>query len=129
MDFERSIAALNKPVRRRVLEWLKGGSDFPPALPEHAGLDGVWVARIREKAKLSQFRISTCMGLLGQAGFVTAERRGQWPFCRRDEAAIRAFLNAMQGELLKHRPRAQAAKAGACERNTAETRYPDEARA
>lgn len=101
MDLEKSISALNNPVRRRILEWLKDRSNFPPALPEHADLDGVCVAYIQEKAKLSQSTISNYMGLLKQAGFVVAERHGQWTFYRRDEVNIRNFLSAVQNELLK----------------------------
>ena len=101
MDIEKSIAALNNPTRRKILEWLKDRSNFPPALPEHADLEGVCVAYIQEKAQLSQSTISSYMGLLKQAGFVIAERHGQWTFYRRDEEKIRAFLTAFQGELLK----------------------------
>ena len=101
MDVEKSIAALNNPVRRKILEWLKDRSNFPPALPEHADLDGVCVGYIQEKAKLSQSTISSYMGLLKQAGFVIAERHGQWTFYRRDEENIRAFLSTFQSELLK----------------------------
>nr|WP_283780867.1 metalloregulator ArsR/SmtB family transcription factor [Ruegeria spongiae] len=101
MDVEKSIAALNNPMRRKILEWLKDRSNFPPALPEHADLDGVCVAYIQEKAQLSQSTISNYMGLLKQAGFVSAERHGQWTFYRRNETNIRAFLSAVQDELLK----------------------------
>jgi ArsR family transcriptional regulator len=41
------------------------------------------------------------MGMLKQAGFVIAERHGQWTFYRRDEDGIRAFLSTVQDELLK----------------------------
>ncbi|MCL6283148.1 transcriptional regulator [Ruegeria sp. 2012CJ41-6] len=88
-------------MRRKILEWLKDRSNFPPALPEHADLDGVCVAYIQEKAQLSQSTISNYMGLLKQAGFVSAERHGQWTFYRRNETNIRAFLSAVQDELLK----------------------------
>jgi ArsR family transcriptional regulator len=101
MNLEKSISAINNPVRRRILEWLKDRSNFPPALPEHAGLEGVCVAYIQEKAKLSQSTISNYMGLLKQSGFVVAERHGQWTFYRRDEENIRAFLAAFKDELLK----------------------------
>lgn len=101
MDLEKSISALNNPIRRRILEWLKDRSNFPPALPEHADLEGVCVAYIQEKAKLSQSTISNYMGLLKQAGLVVAERHGQWTFYRRDEENIRAFLAAFKDELLK----------------------------
>ena len=102
MDIEKSLAALNNPVRRQILEWLKDRSNFPPALPEHQGLEGVCVAYIQEKAKLSQSTISNYMGMLKQAGFVISERHGQWTFYRRNEDAIQAFLTAFESELLKN---------------------------
>jgi DNA-binding transcriptional ArsR family regulator len=101
MDIEKAIAALNNPVRRRILGWLKDRSNFPPALPEHADMDGVCVAYIQEKAGLSQSTISNYMGLLKQAGLVVAERHGQWTFYRRDEDAIRVLLTEVEKELLK----------------------------
>jgi ArsR family transcriptional regulator len=101
MDLERVIAALNNPVRRRILGWLKDRSNFPPALPEHAGVDGVCVGYIQEKAGLSQSTISNYMGLLKQAGLVVAERHGQWTFYQRDEDAIHVFLEEIEKELLK----------------------------
>lgn len=101
MDIEQSISALNNPIRRKILEWLKNRSNFPPSLPGHEDLEGVCVAYIQEKAKLSQSTISNYMGLLKQAGFVIAERHGQWTFYRRNEKNIQAFLVALQNELLK----------------------------
>lgn len=101
MDIEKSIAALNNPLRRRILEWLKDRANFPPALPEHADLEGVCVAYIQEKAQVSQSTISAYMSKLKDAGFVVADRHGQWTFYRRDEAKIQAFLAAVQIELLK----------------------------
>lgn len=100
MDLEKSISALNNPTRRQILEWLKDRSNFPAALPGHEDLEGVCVAYIQEKAKLSQSTISNYMGLLKHAGFVIAERHGQWTFYRRDEKNIQAFLTAVQAELL-----------------------------
>ncbi len=101
MDIEKALAALSNPVRRKILYWLKDRSNFPPALPEHSDLDGVCVQYIQEKAALSQSTISNYMGLLKQAGLVNSERHGQWTFYRRDEDAIRVFLNAIEKELLK----------------------------
>ena len=101
MNIEQSISALNNPVRRRILEWLKDRSNFPPALPEHTDLEGVCVGYIQEKAELSQSTISNYMGLLKQAGLVTSERHGQWTFYQRNEENIRAFTTKLQAELLK----------------------------
>lgn len=99
MNIDNIIAAINNPVRRQILEWLKDRSNFPPAIPEHADLDGVCVGYIQEKACLSQSTISNYMGLLKKAGLVISERHGQWTFYRRDEDAIRAFLKEFKESL------------------------------
>ncbi|MEO0620333.1 MAG: metalloregulator ArsR/SmtB family transcription factor [Pseudomonadota bacterium] len=100
MELDSVISALNNPVRRQILEWLKDRSNFPPALPEHSKLDGVCVAYIQEKAGLSQSTISHYMGVLKAAGLVRSERHGQFTFYRRDEKAIRAFVAALKTQLI-----------------------------
>ena len=101
MEFDKKVSAISNPVRRQILEWLKDRSNFPPALPEHADLDGVCVGYIQEKAGLSQSTISNYMSVLKQAGLVVAERHGQWTFYRRNEEAICVFLAEIEKELLK----------------------------
>lgn len=101
IDKEAVLAALNNPTRRRILEWLKDRSNFPPALPEHADSEGVCVAYIQEKAGLSQSTVSSYMGALKMAGLVIAERKGQWTFYRRNEANIQVFVSGLSDELLK----------------------------
>ena len=100
MNYEKALIALNNPIRRRILVWMKDRSNFPPALPEHSDIDGVCVGYIQEKAALSQSTISNYMGLLREAGLVSAARHGQWTFYRRDEAAIQAFVLALQSDLV-----------------------------
>lgn len=95
MDIDKILSALNNPVRRQILAWLKDRSNFPPALPEHAGLDGVCVGYIQDKANLSQSTVSTYMRLLKDAGLVVSERHGQWTFYRRDEQAIAEALRRL----------------------------------
>lgn len=99
MDIDKAISALNNPVRRQILIWLKDRSNFPPALPEHAHLSGVCVAYIQDKANLSQSTISTYMKLLREAGLVVSDRHGQWTFYRRDEDAIAATLRQLSEDL------------------------------
>ena len=101
MDISKILAALNNPLRRQILVWLKERSNFPPPLAEHADLDGVCVAYIQAKAELSQSTISSYMGLLKDAGLVTSERHGQWTFYARDEAGIEAAMQALTRELTK----------------------------
>ena len=100
MILEKAITALNNPTRRKIISWLRDRSNFPPALPEHADAKGVCVGYIREKAGLSQSTISNYMGMLKDAGLVNSERHGQWTFYSRNENAIRAFVAAVEKELL-----------------------------
>ncbi|NKB77825.1 MAG: helix-turn-helix domain-containing protein [Gammaproteobacteria bacterium] len=100
MNIEKTITALNNPTRRNIIGWLKDRSNFPPALPEHADLEGVCVAFIQEKAGLSQSTISNYMGLLKEAGLVSSERHGQFTFYSRNDDAIQAFLSALEKEFL-----------------------------
>lgn len=99
MDIDKTLSALNNPVRRQILGWLKDRSNFPPALPEHKDLPGVCVAYIQERAKLSQSTVSTYMRLLKDAGLVQSERHGQWTFYSRDEEAIAAALQLLSEEI------------------------------
>ena len=99
MNLDKAIAALNNPVRRQILVWLKDRSNFPPPLPEHAQLEGVCVAYIQKKAGLSQSTISTYMSLLKDAGLVVSARHGQWTFYCRDEEAIAATLKQLSENL------------------------------
>ena len=101
MNLDKSIAALNNPVRRKILVWLKDRSNFPPPLPEHKDLEGVCIGYIQEKSELSQSTISNYMGLLKQAGLVNSSRHGQWTFFCRNEEAIREFSVAFNDEILK----------------------------
>ena len=100
MNLEKTINALNNPTRRNIVSWLRDRSNFPPALPEHADLEGVCVAYIQEKAGLSQSTISNYMALLKDAGLVNSERHGQWTFYSRNESAIQAFVSAVEKELI-----------------------------
>ncbi len=96
---DKAVSALNNPIRRQILVWLKDRSNFPPPLPEHADLPGVCVGYIQERAGLSQSTVSGYMAMLKDAGLVVSERHGQWTFYRRNEEAIGATLRLLSEEL------------------------------
>lgn len=98
-DIDKAVAAINNPMRRQILVWLKERSNFPPPLPEHADVPGVCVGYIQERAGLSQSTVSSYMAQLKDAGLVVSERHGQWTFYRRDEAAISAAIDSLAKEL------------------------------
>ena len=87
-------------MRRNIVSWLTDRSNFPPALPEHADVEGVCVRYIQDKSGLSQSTISNYMGQLKDAGLVNSERHGQWTFYSRNEEAIREFVDAVKEQLL-----------------------------
>jgi DNA-binding transcriptional ArsR family regulator len=89
--------ALANETRLRVLQWLKDPAEhFPAAAPAD---DGVCVGLLQQKAGTSASTMSVHLAILQRAGFVTATRRGQWTYYRRDEAEIRAFCDRLHRDL------------------------------
>ena len=54
---------------------------------------------IQKKSGLSQSTVSSYLALLTRAGLVKAKRVGQWTYYRRDEAAIRRFMQELGATL------------------------------
>jgi len=98
MDIDEILKALSNPVRREILAWLKE-PETHFAAQNHPWEEGVCVGRIFERAGLSQSTVSTHMAVLERAGLVTSQRSGQWVLYKRDEKAIKAFLQQMKTEL------------------------------
>jgi ArsR family transcriptional regulator len=94
MEIETQLKALNNSTRLKILEWLKNPEDHFP--PHESGLsfdNGVCVAYIQEKARISQSATSQYMSILHQAGFVIPTRIGKWTYYKRDEEAISQFMH------------------------------------
>ena len=100
MNTKNVISALNNPVRRQIMLWLKDRSNFPAPLPEHKEVEGVCLGYIKDKTGLSQSTISLYMDKLKKAGLVESERHGQWTFYRRNEQGVEDFYKAFAAELL-----------------------------
>ncbi|MCG8691309.1 MAG: metalloregulator ArsR/SmtB family transcription factor [Minwuiales bacterium] len=98
MNDQDIFSALSNPTRRKILAWMR---DISGALGERAGAESneVCVSEIQRKTNLSQSTVSAYMAALERAGLVTAERRGQWTFFKRDERAISAFARKIAEEL------------------------------
>jgi ArsR family transcriptional regulator len=86
--------ALANETRLRILAWLKDPNANFPQRGEDAEL-GVCVGLIQQKAGTSASTISAHLAILQRAGFLSATRRGQWTYYRRDEARIRAFTEEL----------------------------------
>lgn len=87
------LRALADPTRLRIIKMLhkasRNAGDFP----------GMCARDIEARVKLSQPTVSHHMKILAEAGLVTSERRGQWMWYRRDEAAVKDVARRMKEEL------------------------------
>lgn len=99
-DFDAIHKALANPVRREILAWLKDPARHFPEQAECASFrDGVCAGQIDARCGLSQSTVSAHLSTLQRAGLVESARVGQWVFFRRNEAAIRAFVDQLQTSL------------------------------
>lgn len=94
------LRALDNEHRLRILGWLRNPrAHFRGQPAGDLEADGVCVSLLRRKAGLSQSTTSEHLAVLERAGLVRATRSGLWTWYRRDEAAIRRFLDALTERL------------------------------
>jgi DNA-binding transcriptional ArsR family regulator len=94
------LKALSNESRLRILEWLKDPKrNFGRQDVGDFDTDGVCVSVIQKKSGLSQSTVSSYLALLTRAGLVKAKRVGQWTYYRRDEGAIRRFMQELGATL------------------------------
>jgi len=92
------LKALANENRLQILHWLKEPEQhFPPHQEVEGFAQGVCVKFIQEKLGLSQAATSTYLNILQDAGLVIATRIGKWTYYRRNEEALKQFI-----EDLKH---------------------------
>jgi DNA-binding transcriptional ArsR family regulator len=94
MQIDAIHKALANPVRRDILNWLKD-PHVHFAHQQHSLELGVCAGLIDARTGLSQSTVSAHLATLQRAGLVTAQRVGQWIYYKRNEDAIRAFLDHM----------------------------------
>ncbi|WP_227421616.1 ArsR/SmtB family transcription factor [Pacificispira spongiicola] len=60
---------------------------------------GVCMTMIAEALSISQPTVSRHLDILRQAGFITVRKHLKWSYCKRDDAAIRGYLDWMAKDL------------------------------
>ena len=65
---------------------------------------GVCMTLIAEALAIAQPTASRHLDLLRQAGFLTVQRHLKWSYCKRDDAAIRDYLDWLALELRSASP-------------------------
>jgi ArsR family transcriptional regulator len=90
MSMVELAKALSSDRRLLVLEWLKDPTaHFPPQVDGDLVKDGVCAVFIAEKLGVSQPTAGEHLKILSRIGLVTATRKKQWTFYRRDERRLR----------------------------------------
>lgn len=88
----KQLRAVASDRRWQVLDWLKTPADhFPKQVDGDLARDGVCVALIARKLKVSQPAATEHLRVLHEAGLVRTRRKKQWTFYRRNEKAIAAL--------------------------------------
>ena len=94
------LRALANEARLDILRWLKDpAANFGHLAVGDFTVEGVCVSVIQERSGLSQPTISAHLKILHQAGLVTRTKVGPWHYYKRDEPAIRRFLDSLSGQL------------------------------
>jgi ArsR family transcriptional regulator len=97
-DCDQVLKALSNPVRRGILSKMKDPEkNFPGQ--EHPYEFGICAGKIDHACALSQSTVSAHLAILHHAGLITARRVGQWVFYKRNEPAIKTFLEHLEQSL------------------------------
>lgn len=80
--------ALANPTRLQILAWLKTPDDHFPDQQEPL-TTGVCVGQIQKKTGMTQSTISENLSVMMRAGLLTATRKGQWTYYKRNEAIFK----------------------------------------
>ncbi|MFD3450444.1 ArsR/SmtB family transcription factor [Microbacteriaceae bacterium 4G12] len=103
MDTKMIFKALSNESRRQILEWLKNPEEnFEPQLylPKDADFKGgICVGSIQAKSGLTQSVVSSYLSMMQKAGLLESRRYGQWTYYRRNESALREFVEYIQSQL------------------------------
>ncbi|NMM44264.1 winged helix-turn-helix transcriptional regulator [Rhodospirillaceae bacterium KN72] len=100
MDRSMQIKAMASDTRLEVLRLLSDpGRHFGHQWSADPVEFGVCMTMIAEALSISQPTVSRHLDILRQAGFITVRKHLKWSYCKRDDAAIRGYLDWMAKDL------------------------------
>ena len=88
IPLEELLSVLGDRSRLKILRALKEGHEKCKDIEDYIGIH---VSDLTETVGLSQSAVSQHLARLRQVGLVRVERRAQWSYYMRDEAALEAF--------------------------------------
>lgn len=100
MDRSTQIRAMASAPRLKILRLLaQPGTHFGGQWSADPVEFGVCMTLIAEALAVTQPTISRHLDILRQAGFITVQRHLKWSYCKRNEAAIRDYLDWLGQEI------------------------------
>ncbi len=100
MDRSTQIKAMASEPRLRILRLLaEPKKHFRHQCSADPVEFGVCMTLIAEALTVAQPTISRHLEILRRAGFIIVRKHLKWSYCKRDEAAIRDYLNWLGTEL------------------------------
>lgn len=100
MDRSIQVKALSSAPRLEVLRLLADpGLHFGGQWSADPVEFGVCMSLIAKALNVAQPTASRHLDILRQAGFISVRRHQKWSYCRREEAAIREYLQWLGREL------------------------------
>ena len=94
------IKAMASDTRLEVLRLLsEPGKHFGHQWSADPVEFGVCMTMIAEALSISQPTVSRHLDILRQAGFITVRKHLKWSYCKRDDAAIRGYLEWVARDL------------------------------
>jgi ArsR family transcriptional regulator len=100
MDRSTQIRAMASQPRLRILRLLADPEQhFRHQWSADPVAFGVCMTLIAEALAIAQPTASRHLDILRQAGFISVKKHLKWSYCKRDEAAIRGYLDWLGHEI------------------------------
>ncbi|WP_029618739.1 ArsR/SmtB family transcription factor [Pseudorhizobium marinum] len=98
MNKNEVLKALSHPARVEFLEWMREPEAHFSSQAHPLDM-GICANQFEKRCGLSQSTVSAHLATLEKAGLVEINRVGQWSFYRRNETAIKMFLDELKNTL------------------------------
>lgn len=100
MDRSRQITAMGSEQRLKILRLLAAPhTHFSEQWSADPVEFGVCMTLIAKALDIAQPTASRHLAILNEADFIRVSKHQRWSYCKRDEAAIRDYLQWLDGQL------------------------------
>lgn len=99
MELVDIFKALSNKTRLEILSLLREPEKNFPLQDKSENIEGVCVGHIQKKLGITQSTVSEYLSILQRTGLVTANRKGQWTYYKRNEEVIKQVAGLLEKAL------------------------------